>query len=118
MPHIQLSPTKLVVMEFDTRTVVYPRYINKNASRSDGRRLGKGICVADPTVAEIKKTLDTMKLKCETEPEARYSRGVIHQHDMGRVKVELAEGMTKVELLREIGTRLHKYRADRTKNQK
>jgi signal recognition particle subunit SRP19 len=85
----------------DSRVIIYPVYLNANASVADGRKLARSACCDAPHVLEIRDVIEKhLKLPCEIE-DKHHSRDTWQR---GRVRVTLKkdDGMP---LAREISTR-------------
>ena len=85
----------------DSRVIIYPVYLNANASVADGRKLARSACCDAPHVLEIRDVIEKhLKLPCEIE-DKHHSRDTWQR---GRVRVTLKkdDGM---QLAREISTR-------------
>ena len=86
--------------------MVWPQYLNKNLSLSEGRKVSKEIAVADPTLTDIERALKRLGLKYELEKDKAYP-GKWYEKS-GRALVEW-EG-TKLDLLKEISLKIKEMR--------
>jgi signal recognition particle subunit SRP19 len=77
---------------------VYPGYLAKGGSRSDGRRVPAEMAVPDVTVAAIVASARGLGYQAEAEPEKNYPR-LFYQYS-GRVKIIKRPGVSKTKLLR------------------
>ena len=85
---------------------VWPQYIDKNLSLSEGRKIAKNDCVSEPTVKDIETALKRLNLKYSVQKEFSYP-GKWYEKS-GRVLVEW-EG-TKLDLIREISLKIKEIR--------
>lgn len=70
----------------DSRVIIYPVYLNANASVADGRKLARSACCDAPHVLEIRDVIEKhLKLPCEIE-DKHHSRDTWQR---GRVRVTL-----------------------------
>ena len=81
---------------------VWPQYLNKNLSLSEGRKIAKEYCVRDPTIKDIETALKRLNLKYEVQKDFSYP-GKWYEKS-GRVLVEWDK--TKLELIREISLKI------------
>jgi signal recognition particle subunit SRP19 len=77
---------------------VYPGYLAKGGSRSDGRRVPVDMASADLTLEAIVSAAKALGYKAEAEPEKNYPR-LFFQY-AGRVKIAKRPGVSKTKLLR------------------
>ncbi|PSQ17453.1 signal recognition particle protein Srp19 [Halobacteriales archaeon QS_8_69_26] len=68
---------------------IYPAYLDRNCTRSEGRRVPEDVAVEDPTVEEIAKAVQQVGYDAVIERDVSYSRE--HWQDRGRVLVKNAE---------------------------
>ncbi len=87
---------------------VYPAYLARGLSRSDGRRLPAGDAVLDATLEEIVAAAKRLGFRAEAEPEKHYPRRVYAFE--GRVKVTKKTGTTKTTFLRAVAAELRRSR--------
>lgn len=85
---------------------VWPQYLDKNLSLSEGRKIAKEYCVSEPTVNDIERALKRLNLQYNVQKEFSYP-GKWYEKS-GRVLVEWDK--TKLELLREIGLKIKEAR--------
>ena len=85
---------------------VWPQYMDKNLSLSEGRKIAKNDCISEPTVKDIETALKRLNLKYSLQKENAYP-GKWYEKS-GRVLVEW-EG-TKLELLREVSLEIKSMR--------
>jgi signal recognition particle subunit SRP19 len=87
---------------------VYPAYVDRSISRSDGRRVPSGVGVADVTVEEIATAAKKLGYKAEVEADKQYPRRFYEY--AGRVKVTKRAGATKEKFLRALAEELARAR--------
>jgi len=85
---------------------IWPQYLDKNLSLSEGRKVSKEIAVAEPSISEIERALKRMGLKFNTDKERSYP-GKWYEKS-GRVLVEWED--TKLELLKEVSLKIKEIR--------
>ena len=85
---------------------IWPQYLDKNLSLSEGRKVSKEIAVSNPTLAEIENALKRLGLTYSMQKERSYP-GKWYEKS-GRVLVEY-EG-TKLELLKEVSLKIKEKR--------
>jgi signal recognition particle subunit SRP19 len=85
---------------------IWPQYLDKNLSLSQGRKVSKEIAVKEPNLTEIERALKRMGLKYSMQKEFSYP-GKWYEKS-GRVLVEW-EG-TKLELLKEVSLKIKEIR--------
>ena len=85
---------------------IWPQYINKNLSLSEGRKISKEDSVKDPTLNDIERALKRLGLTHNVQKDAAYP-GKWYEKS-GRILVEW-EG-TKLELLREVSLEIKAMR--------
>ncbi|WP_407421251.1 signal recognition particle subunit SRP19/SEC65 family protein [Methanobrevibacter sp.] len=85
---------------------IWPQYLNKNLSLSEGRKISKKDAVSDPSINDIEKALKRLGLQYEVQKEFSYP-GKWYEKS-GRVLVEW--GSTKLELIREISLKIKEFR--------
>ena len=85
---------------------IWPQYLNKNLSLSEGRKISKDDAVAEPTISDIEKALKRLGLQYNVQKEFSYP-GKWYEKS-GRVLVEW-EG-TKLDLIREISLKIKETR--------
>lgn len=86
-----------------SRYVLYPRYINATAKKSDGRRIGLEFCPPNPTVKVMAEHLRRLYPDSEVivEENKRYPRSAVEAHDIGRIKIE-KKNIAKQEILKQL----------------
>ncbi|AFZ80459.1 signal recognition particle 19 kD protein, putative [Theileria equi strain WA] len=88
-------------------TVIYPTYLDKNATTTRGRRVSLSLAVPKPTVEEIKLVCERLNVKHVVEPGKCYPRDWLVP---GRVRVLLKDPdsgektRSKKQLLNEIAS--------------
>jgi len=87
---------------------VYPAYLGRGLSRSDGRRLPESEAVADATAEEIVAAAKRLGFKAEVEAGKQYPRRFYANE--GRVKVTKKGGTTKAAFLRAVAAEVRKQR--------
>lgn len=88
---------------------VYPTYLGKGGSRSDGRRVPASLALPDLTGEEIVAAAKELGYKAEVEAEKQYPRAAAHYG--GRVKVTKRGKQTKAAFLRALATELQRRRS-------
>lgn len=86
----------------DIMITIWPQYINKELSLSEGRKVSKEIAVKDPNINDIERALKRLALPYSMQKEKSYP-GKWYEKS-GRVLVEW-EG-TKLELLKEVSLKI------------
>lgn len=86
--------------------MVWPQYINKNLSLSEGRKVSKEIAVSDPTLNDIERALKRMGLSMSIQKEKSYP-GKWYEKS-GRILVE--SDLKKLDLLKSICEEIKKMR--------
>lgn len=81
---------------------IWPQYLNKNLSLSQGRKISKEDAVKDPSLNDIERALKRLGLTYTVQKEFSYP-GKWYEKS-GRILVEW-EG-TKLELIREISLKI------------
>ena len=85
---------------------VWPQYLDKNLSLSEGRKISKADAVAEPSISEIERALKRLGLTYTIDKERAYP-GKWYEKS-GRVLVEWDK--TKLELIREISSKIKEIR--------
>ena len=85
---------------------IWPQYLNKNLTLSEGRKISKEIAVEDPTINDIERALKRLGLNHSLEKNQAYP-GKWYEKS-GRALVEWDK--TKLELLREVSLEIAKMR--------
>ena len=85
---------------------VWPQYLDKDLSLSEGRKVSKEIAVSKPTISEIEKALKRLGFTYEIERDRAYP-GKWYEKS-GRILVEYDN--TKLELIKEIALKLQEIR--------
>ena len=86
--------------------MVWPQYINKKLSLSEGRKVSKEFAVSDPTVNDIERAAKRMGLQVTVEKDKSYP-GKWYEKS-GRVLVE--SDAKKLELLKDICEEIKRMR--------
>ncbi len=86
--------------------IIWPQYLNKNLSLSEGRKISQDDSVKDPTINDIERALKRLGLKYELEKDKSYP-GKWYEKS-GRVLVEWNK--TKLELIKEISLKIKEMR--------
>ena len=86
--------------------MVWPQYINKDLSLSEGRKVSKKIAVKDPSMNDIERALKRMGLQMTVEKDKSYP-GKWYEKS-GRVLVE--SDAKKLDLLKDICNEIKKMR--------
>ena len=85
---------------------IWPQYLDKDLSLSEGRKIAKDDAVTNPTVNDIEKALKRLGLEYELQKEFSYP-GKWYEKS-GRVLVEWDK--TKLELIREISLKIKEFK--------
>ncbi|WP_296795209.1 signal recognition particle subunit SRP19/SEC65 family protein [uncultured Methanobrevibacter sp.] len=85
---------------------IWPQYLNRNLSLSQGRKISKEDAVSDPTMAEIEKALKRLGLTYTVDKTRAYP-GKWYEKS-GRVLVEYDK--SKLELIREVSLKIKERR--------
>lgn len=86
--------------------MLWPQYINKDLTRKEGRKLALKDCVKEPKVSEMESVVKRLGLKYSTQENKTFP-GKWYERS-GRILVE--SEMSKLELLREISTKIKESR--------
>lgn len=86
--------------------MIWPQYINKDLSLSEGRKVSKELAVKDPTVNDIERALKRKGIQAIVEKNKAYP-GKWYEKS-GRVLAESDEN--KLELLKDICEEITKMR--------
>jgi len=86
--------------------MIWPQYLDRNLTLSEGRKVSKENAVAEPTLSEIERALKRLGLNYELEKDKAYP-GKWYEKS-GRALVEW-EG-TKLELLKEVSLKIKEIR--------
>ena len=85
---------------------IWPQYLDKDLSLSEGRKISQEIAVSKPTINEIEKALKRLGFTYEIEKGKAYP-GKWYEKS-GRVFVEYDN--TKLELIKEISLKIQEIR--------
>ena len=85
---------------------IWPQYLDKNLSLSQGRKISKEDAIKEPTIAEIERALKRLGFTYETEKNKAYP-GKWYEKS-GRVLVEYDK--TKLELIKEVSLKIKEIR--------
>ena len=85
---------------------IWPQYLNRDLSLSEGRKISKELAVSSPTMAEIEKALKRLGFTYQIQKEMAYP-GKWYEKS-GRVLVEYEN--TKLELIKEISSKIKEIR--------
>ena len=85
---------------------IWPQYLNKKLSLSEGRKIAKEYAVSDPTLNDIERAVKRLGLQYSTQKEVSYP-GKWYEKS-GRILVEWDK--TKLELLREVSLEIKEMR--------
>ncbi|MFX1511232.1 MAG: signal recognition particle subunit SRP19/SEC65 family protein [Promethearchaeota archaeon] len=80
--------------------VLYPEYFNKHLVRAEGRRLPLSLCVENPSLTELRLTVEKLGFSYELDPNAAYPRQWWLKN--GLIRIEKGE-KNKTELLGMVG---------------
>ena len=86
--------------------MIWPQYLDKDLSLSEGRKVSKEIAVSKPSISEIERALKRLGFTYEIERDKAYP-GKWYEKS-GRILVEYEN--TKLELLKEIGLKIQEIR--------
>lgn len=85
---------------------IWPQYMDKNLTLSEGRKISKEYCVKEPSLNEIERALKRLGLKYSVNKDASYP-GKWYEKS-GRILVEWDQ--TKLELICEVSLEIKKMR--------
>lgn len=85
---------------------IWPQYMNKNLSLSQGRKISKEDAVSDPTLSEIERALKRLGFTYTVDKNRGYP-GKWYEKS-GRVLVEYDK--SKLELIREVSHKIKEIR--------
>ena len=85
---------------------IWPQYLDKNLSLSQGRKVSQDIAVKEPTLSDIERALKRLGLQYNVQKGVAYP-GKWYEKS-GRILVEW-EG-TKLELLKEVSLKIKEIR--------
>ncbi len=83
-----------MLMRDRNKLVIWPAYIDKNRSRSQGRIISKKSSVGEPTLAEIEKAALKLGMNPEVEKDRSYPRSWWEKS--GRVLIDNTAPKTKL----------------------
>lgn len=86
---------------------VYPSYLSKGISRSDGRRVDGAQAIAEPTAEMIVGAARALGFTAEVESEKQYPRRFYEYG--GRVKIAKRPGVTKTRLLKMLADEIRRH---------
>lgn len=84
--NVKKEEKNIIIESNKTFHVIYPCYIDKNLTMSQGRKIPKEKAVDKPTAKEIYDICIHLKLNCVLEKAKMHPKDVTNE---GRVKVEL-----------------------------
>ncbi|KAE8301210.1 Signal recognition particle 19 kDa protein [Giardia duodenalis] len=87
--------------------IIYPRYMDSEASLKDGRRLGLEHSVPRPSLAEIEAAVRKVYPSAQVlaDRDKRYPKGAVEAHDLGYLKIDketIKAAGGKLELLKSL----------------
>ena len=85
---------------------IWPQYLDKNLSLSQGRKVSMEYAVSEPSISDIERALKRLGLKYTIDKERAYP-GRWYEKS-GRVLVEWED--TKLELLKEVSLKIKEIR--------
>ncbi len=85
---------------------IWPQYLDKNLSLSQGRKVSMEYAVSEPSISDIERALKRLGLKYTIDKERAYP-GKWYEKS-GRVLVEWED--TKLELLKEVSLKIKEIR--------
>jgi len=87
---------------------VYPAYVDRGLSRSEGRRVPSSEGVPDVTAEEIVQAAKHLGFRADLESEKQYPRREFTF--AGRVKIQKKAGTTKERFLRQLAAEIRRAR--------
>ena len=90
------------------KVIIWPVYMNSEYSRGEGRRLSLEESIPEPKIREISQALRRLKMQHIVEHNKSFPGS--WWENSGRVRVEISEDMTKLELIRLIAKTIKKSR--------
>lgn len=96
-----------MLMRDRNKLVIWPAYIDKNRSRSNGRIISKRSSVTDPTLTEIEKAALKLGLNPEVEKDKSYPKSWWEKS--GRVLID--NSAPKTQLSRKIAAAIKEIRS-------
>ena len=85
---------------------IWPQYLDKNLSLSEGRKISKENAVSNPTLTEIERALKRLGFTHSVQKERSYP-GKWYEKS-GRILVEYEN--TKLELIKEVSLKIKEIR--------
>ena len=85
---------------------IWPQYLDKNLSLSQGRKVSMEYAVSEPSISDIERALKRLGLTYTTEKDKAYPRK--WYENSGRVLVEWED--SKLELLKEVSLKIKEIR--------
>ncbi|WP_407381165.1 signal recognition particle subunit SRP19/SEC65 family protein [Methanobrevibacter sp.] len=85
---------------------IWPQYLNKDLTLSEGRKISKEYAVSNPTLSEIERALKRLGFTYSVQKERSYP-GKWYEKS-GRVLVEYEN--TKLELIKEVSLKIKEIR--------
>ncbi|WP_298500608.1 signal recognition particle subunit SRP19/SEC65 family protein [uncultured Methanobrevibacter sp.] len=85
---------------------IWPQYLDKNLSLSQGRKISKELAVKEPSLSDIERALKRMGLQYSVDKQRAYP-GKWYEKS-GRILVEWDK--TKLELLKEVSLKIKEIR--------
>lgn len=96
-----------MLMRDKNKLVIWPVYIDRNRSRSQGRIISKKSSIAEPTLLEIEKAALKLGLNPEVEKDKSYPKSWWEKS--GRVLID--NSAPKTQLSRKIATAIKEIRS-------
>lgn len=96
-----------MLMRDKNKLVIWPVYIDRNRSRSQGRIISKKSSIAEPTLIEIEKAALKLGLNPEVEKDKSYPKSWWEKS--GRVLID--NSAPKTQLSRKIATTIKEIRS-------
>ncbi len=96
-----------MLMRDKNKLVIWPVYIDRNRSRSQGRIISKKSSIAEPTLIEIEKAALKLGLNPEVEKDKSYPKSWWEKS--GRVLID--NSAPKTQLSRKIATAIKEIRS-------
>lgn len=90
--------------------IIWPQYLDSTIPRRLGRKLSKNYLVSKPTLDELIAACKELKIECEVDRDAKYSR-TWYLGSSGRIIVYNYGDMKKLNLLKALSTKVKELRS-------
>ena len=87
---------------------IYPVYFDSSRSRTEGRRIKKGLAVATPSIEDLAQVATMLGLTFDVNLEAKYPR--FWWVPSGRLQIKKQEPYNKNSLIKKMASQLKKLR--------